>query len=363
MKNHRNEGGWTIVAVLMVLSILTIMGTYSIMRSNTEVKCATNELIYNMNFYAAESGEPIAIVEHLEGDENLQKIFDNFDPDWSETSTMALNNGTEFTYVLSHRKDEDGNVLRWGDPDGDHIWEVNTAEGYPFELVVTDGTHKGRGGLAKVEVGLGYHNAFEFPGAPLWVDDPYMVNFQGNASVIGDSLDEDVCADVPDVLHHITPIDPMDEPKHYGDEFIHKSSGGMYPFSEVKESLMGNANYIGNVFPKEIGEGSTIDDPVIIIIEGDLHLNDDDLSIPGTGILFVDGDLKLNGNLEWNGLIVTTGSASVGNGTANINGSLVTGESADVEISGTIVLQYRCDILKKLHDNFSGYKRQWWRRI
>ena len=93
---------------------------------------------------------------------------------------------------------------------------------------------------------------------------------------------------------------------------------------------------------------------------GEIHLNNDDLKVPATGILFVDGDLHLNGNIEWNGLIISTGSTSVGNGTADINGSLVTGAAADVEISGTIVIQYRCDIMNGLYESLSGYRRQYW---
>ena len=152
-----------------------------------------------MNFYAAESGEPVAAERLL--DETIHAESDYGNPDWSDTDTMQLGNGTEFTYISTHVKNSDGEVIRWGDPNGDHIWEINTTHGYPYVTVQTDGSHTGRGGLSKIEVGLECKPLFVLPKAPLWVDDPDMVNFQGNASVIGDSTDTTICEDVPDVLH------------------------------------------------------------------------------------------------------------------------------------------------------------------
>jgi hypothetical protein len=354
------NGAVVIVAVMMVLSILTIIGVASNMVSNTELKISVAESVHIANLFAAESGEPVAAERLL--DPSFLPESDYGNPDWVGTGSMDLTN-TSFSYVVTPMKNEDGEVLRYGDEDGDHLWEVNTTTGYPLETVVTDGTHKHRGGLYRIEVGLKFKPIFEPPGAPLWVDDPDKVNFQGNASVIGDSIDDSVCSDVPDVLHHLDPLNPMDIPKHYGDDFVHENSGGMYPFGPVKEQLLQKADYIGDTFPSDIAEASSLDKPVIIVLEGEIHFNDDDLKTPGYGILYIDGDLFINGNIEWNGLIITTGSASIGNGTADINGSLVTGEAADVDISGTIVLQYRCDILKKIYDNYSRYERLWWRHI
>jgi hypothetical protein len=49
-----NEDGVVIIAALMVLVLLTIVGIAATHTSNTEVKIATHELIYQMNFYQAE---------------------------------------------------------------------------------------------------------------------------------------------------------------------------------------------------------------------------------------------------------------------------------------------------------------------
>jgi len=361
MKILKSQDGYAIVVALCVLVTLTLIGTSAIQTSTTELQIASNHQIYQMNFYAAESGAPLAMVDLLNPGFLSEDDYEN--PNWLGTRTMELPNGTQFTYEVTHQVDNDGNVLRYGDENGDHIWEINTVVGRPLEIVRTHGTHKGRGGNAEIEVRLQFSPPFITPETALWVEDPNSVDFKGNASVIGDSSDPSVCDDVPDVLHHLDPVGSMDEPKHYGAAFVHQPSGGMYPFSLVKNSLGKKADYVGSTFPGDLAENSSIDNPVIIIINGDLHLNDKDLKSPATGILYVDGDLQINGNVEWNGLIISTGNASIGNGTAVINGSLVTGETAEVEITGNIEIQYDCKVMKDLFEALAHYRVTSWRQI
>jgi hypothetical protein len=362
MKNPlKNEKGFAIVSALLILMAVTIIGISSMSTSITEVQISTNSLIYHMNFYAADSGAPVASIDLLDSDFLSESEYS--DVDWIGTSTINLGNGTQFTYEIIHQVNSDGDVLRYGDVDGDYLWEINTTHGRPLEVVTTHGTHIGRGGDATVKVTLQFNPPFVVPEAALWIENPDTVNFQGNATVTGDSTDIGVCSDVPDVIHHLNPIDPMDEPKHFGDEFVHESSGGMYPFGPVKDNLSKRADYIGSEFPTDLAEASTPDNPVVIIIEGDLEINNQDLKVPAYGVLYVDGNLRINGNVEWTGLIVSTGNTSIGNGTADIIGSLVTGESAEVDISGAITIQYDCSTLKDLFVDLSRYRMTSWRQI
>lgn len=356
-----NQSGFAIVITMMILAILTLIGTTSLHTSNIERSISTFHQIHEMNFYAADSGAPIASVHLLDSDFLPEADYSN--PDWTGTDTMNLSNGTEFTYIVNHQVNSDGDVLRYGDVDGDYLWEINTTHGRPLEMITTNGTHIGRGGSVRIDVELVFTPAFTTPQAALWVDAPDEVDFKGNASVIGDSMDISLCPDVPDVLHHLTPIDPMDEPAHFGFDYVHEPSGGMYPFGPVKNNLSKTANYIGTEFPTDLAEASTADNPVIIIINGDLEINNEDLKVPAYGVLFIDGNLRINGNVEWYGLIISTGNTSIGNGTADITGSLVTGESADVDISGTITIQYDCSILINLFDALSGYRMTSWRKV
>jgi hypothetical protein len=359
----KNQNGSVMIATLIILVLLTIIGISSVRTSNTEVKITTNMLLHQIAFYAAESGISVAPL-WVRNDENYpESEWSNVD--FTTSSEGTLGNGAEYNYEVSPKTElDDGveKVIRYGDEDGDHLYELNYTTGPPLLEVISDGTHV-RGSIATIEASYIFQPAFELPNTALWVENPDMVDFKGNATVSGDSSDLDICPDVPDVLHHLNPVNPMDEPAHFGAEFVHESSGGMYPFSLVKANLSERADYIGDTFPTEIAEGSTTDDPVIIIINGDLEINNQDLKVPANGILYVDGNLRINGNVEWTGLIITTGNTSVGNGTADIIGSLVTGESAEVDISGTITIQHDCSGLNNLFDIFSGYRMTSWRQI
>ena len=361
-----NQKGYVMISAVLILCLLTIIGITSIKTATTETIISTNSLIYHMNFYAAESGIAISPL--------WAKSIDNYpeiewgNVDFIGTDEGTLTNGTAFDFEVTPQVKTDPSdgiekVLRYGDVNGDFMDELNFTTGRPLIETVSDGTHLGRGGLSRITARFTFAPAFVPPETALWVDDPDNVDFKGNASVTGDSSDTTVCPDVPDVLHHLDPINPMDEPKHFGDEFVHESSGAMYPFGPVKASLTKKADYVGNVFPTAIAEASTADDPVIIILEGDIQINNEDLKVPAYGVLYINGNLRINGNVEWNGLIVTTGNASVGNGTADINGSLVTGESAEVDISGTITIQYDCETLADIFNHFSGYRMTSWRQI
>ena len=57
----------------------------------------------------------------------------------------------------------------------------------------------------------------------------------------------------------------------------------------------------------------------IIYSAGDLHLNDG----RGQGILLVDGDVQVNGNFLWSGLIVARDDFQKGNGNATIFGAVM----------------------------------------
>ena len=362
-----NEKGYVIISTMLILCLLTIIGITSLNTSITESHISTNALIYEMNFYASESGIAIGPLWAKSETNYPETEWGNIDFA-GNSDVMELSNGTAFDFEVTPQvkiDPADGvkKVLRYGDINADFMDELNFTIGRPLIEVVSDGTHTGRGGLARIKATYSFAPAFVIPEAALWVENPDKTDFKGNATIIGDSSDESVCADVPDMVYHLNPLNPLDQPKHYGDSFDHELSGGMYPYGPVKDSLTKRADYIGDTFPTDLAETSTPDNPVIIILTGDIQINNEDLKVPAYGVLYIDGNLRINGNIEWNGLIVTTGDATVGNGTANIKGSLVTGENADVELTGTIVVEYDCSTLNDLFNKFSGYRMTSWRQL
>jgi len=52
----KNENGYIIIVALLILALLTIISVSAINMSMTESKIATNELLYEKAFYAAEAG-------------------------------------------------------------------------------------------------------------------------------------------------------------------------------------------------------------------------------------------------------------------------------------------------------------------
>lgn len=62
----KNENGMVLVAAILILVLLTIVGVVSTNISNTEIKTAFNEILYQQNLYRAE-GATMEAVELLDG--------------------------------------------------------------------------------------------------------------------------------------------------------------------------------------------------------------------------------------------------------------------------------------------------------
>jgi hypothetical protein len=77
----------------------------------------------------------------------------------------------------------------------------------------------------------------------------------------------------------------------------------------------------------------------IIYSTTSLHVNNG----RGQGILLVDGDIRMNGNFQWYGLIVARDDIIKGNGTADIHGAVMARNAniADAsEVLGNITFRY-----------------------
>jgi hypothetical protein len=97
---------------------------------------------------------------------------------------------------------------------------------------------------------------------------------------------------------------------------------------------------------------TSADDPGLIYITGSSKAT----NLTGYGILFVDGDIELAGNLDWHGIILVSGDITFsGGGTKTIEGAVV-GLGDAIALNGSVDIQYDCELLQDLQDNFSGYK-------
>lgn len=96
--------------------------------------------------------------------------------------------------------------------------------------------------------------------------------------------------------------------------------------------------------------------PVVAHAKGNLNLSG---TTTGCGIIVVDGDLDIMGTFDYAGLIFVRGAVTIrgGGGTKDLHGGLATlgavrGE--DVEISGTIQLQYSSQAIAAVTQQISG---------
>jgi len=85
-KSHkRNENGYIIIAALLILALLTIISVSAINMSTTELKIATNELLYEKAFYAAEAGlqhlTELLIIQYITG--NSANLSSGSTPNWN----------------------------------------------------------------------------------------------------------------------------------------------------------------------------------------------------------------------------------------------------------------------------------------
>ena len=142
----KNENGYMLVVVMMVLSIITVIATAGTNNSMTERKSATNEQIHELSFYAADTGRTYVIEKtDLYHEANItvgQSVsFPNDDdPDvqFSITSTESFNGDVE--YVGS------GAVPRGSG------FEVGKFTSHRYELTITG--FGPRGSRSQVEAGF-----------------------------------------------------------------------------------------------------------------------------------------------------------------------------------------------------------------
>jgi hypothetical protein len=364
----KNQKGYVLISAMLILCLLTIIGIASTNISNTELAISTNELIYNMNLYGAESGIEVA-PDYLKA--NLTR--DDWDnPDWEGGDSNILGNNVTYTYIIKHWKDSDGNIIRMGDVDGDYLWERNTTTGVPFAVVRSKGTHP-RGGKTVLERIWEPVPPYVMPEAALWVNN--LVNGNGvSGAIVGEGRGDSTlfskayydsgynCPAVPDIKYELMPPD-IDFSGNTGENQLYELAGATYPFPQVLEALRHNKRYevsyiSGNKLNPNVHLGNA-DDPTIIIIDTgtEVKLNE---NITGVGILYVEGDLTISGNFSWEGLVLVNGDVTFNGGGASnstmVLGSVVASGNA-AAINGSVDLVYDCEVMNNLYDSFLAYKR------
>lgn len=142
-----------------------------------------------------------------------------------------------------------------------------------------------------------------------------------------------------------------------------------FDWASITQSLMSAADLVINsktAIPNTIG---TIAQPLVTVINEpdsskEVVLNS---NLTGAGILIVNGNLRINGNFEYHGLIVAYRDSKItidlAGGAEIYGGMIATGESVEIKGVGNFDLKYSTEALINAQTNMKslGYKiLSWW---
>jgi hypothetical protein len=107
----------------------------------------------------------------------------------------------------------------------------------------------------------------------------------------------------------------------------------------------------------------TAGDPKITYVSGDVNFN----SQSGYGILVVNGNLRMNGNFKFHGLIIAYGESTIEstvNGNGGIYGAIVfAGQSVNLKATGTASFYYSSQAINLAKNNLKSSRFEildWW---
>lgn len=131
-------------------------------------------------------------------------------------------------------------------------------------------------------------------------------------------------------------------------DVVHESIG--IDLDVLQQEIENNTTHTEDDLDGTVGSP---DHPAIVAVNGDLDLAG---NVHGTGALFVDGNFRMRGDAQWDGIVlVANGDARVDtegdiNGNARVFGSFLqkTSGSGRLEIGGSVRMQYSSKALKVL---------------
>jgi hypothetical protein len=360
-----NQKGYAIVTALFIMLILMLTSTLAIYNSINEVTAAGNDVIHTASFYAADGGAVHSSIW----------LIDNYDksnnPEWKGVISGGFPNLTSYKVEVTHWLDDDGNIVFYGDEDGDYLPERNSTTGRPYEVSISIGSHV-RGSKVTIKTIWEPNPPFVMPEAALWVHS----NVNGNGvsgAIVGEGPSDDSllskayydatydCPAVPDIMYE-TVVHDIEYDGNTGEAYSEKQASGIYPLILALDNFRQLSDYYidsisGNKLPADVDFS---EERVVFIDAGNVKLSQ---KITGSGILINNGDLEVSGNLSWNGLILVNGHITMNGGGAS-NSTMVTGAIVAVgdavAINGSVDIIYNCQILNSLYNKYYSYNKIAW---
>jgi Tfp pilus assembly protein PilX len=359
IRSTNNESGMILVVALMLLAALTMAGATAYIVASTDVKVSGN-------FRTSQTALQVAMAGTEQARQTLRAL------------NAASANPTNFSEELASRVGANG-VLNGYTSSTDDVpiaTSSSLVSGYTYTAYLTNDAAEGassttdnNGRVMITSVAAGPFNAkaivttavqlYSFPAdAPAVVYSKDNVTLNGSAITIdgndGSSCDGGNLA--PVYTQNPSTTTTNGQPTLSGDPSEPQTGPLDIDLEGYIDALKGGASHIltedsqNSTFGSSSNFVTVYADAVATQADGELKLN----NVTGYGILLVKGDLALAGNIDWNGIIIVTGTlTSVGGGSnaKNIQGQIFAGSSAlgDTAISGSINIGFHsCNVKKAL---------------
>lgn len=367
-----DEKGAVLITGLLLILVLTILSMAAMMSTATELKIAVNDRTSKRVFYVSEAGLEDAR-SRLQTGSSGSPIYDNqfSNPNWtafigtpekSEEKGFQTANGSQVRYdqlnpamnyvtTITHKLDGSGNILKWGDANGDGIPEENTTTGRNIFVITSEGyDSNGASKPLKIE-------AAQFPEitAPAALYTKSDTTIQGASTYV---LGTDPCGNTPvpaiismkSVGTNGLPIIEGADSEISGGP-IEQNSGKNIDIQSMIDGFkrskaitnpynVNSATLTGMTWGSPV-DGPTLQDPMSCTERNVVYFNTNSTYVKlnsftsGCGILMVEGDLAVQGGFHWYGVILVTGSITfTGGGGKNVTGSMLAGGTVSADLVG-----------------------------
>lgn len=368
-----NENGAVLVIGLTFLAIIALLGSTAVLMTTTDLKIGANYKTSVQAFNAAQAGIEEARARMRANATNPITDGDPTNPNWETyivgkdaslvqnfkdysagDSTAECKHGfTDIDYAvqIKHALDASGNVLYWGDSNGDGILDRNTTgDGNNIYLTTCYGTASG--GVRAITLEITRVPPVNVPAA-LYVEDGVDINsahaeVDGNDQCGGSTNLPGVATTKPQVSatapvndHHGSITGTGTPAVDYNAPVLDIQSI-IDTYKSMADYSITPGNYSWQNWGTPTGTPATPDcaESNIVYASGDIKVT----KSTGCGILLVDGDLDVQAGFQWYGMVFVSGCLKyTGNAASDgIYGAVLckgTGCTSN-DITGNVKLHY-----------------------
>jgi hypothetical protein len=346
-----NESGMVLLVSLLVILVLILVGTTSIMTTSTDLKISGNYKTGEQALYQANAGVE-QVIAYLKSTHTVSYPTTADSP---TTLTVTCPTGYAFntSVVLNYVA---ANIYKF-QMTGTSSNSTRAIEVYIRGALLpgaTDGAVAMYGGGPAVQFKTGGGGGYALDGH----DYPVPTDPACNGSACDTTADASLPA-VPGLFTVMSPTLTGNVTDHLGGDPTQTiGSSREAAYQNLVDTVIAN-----NLYQTTLG---TRANPAITLIPNGTTLN---ASTNGAGIIIVDdgGELRVNGNFCFEGLIILRGSGTVtGAGTGNVYGSLVTiGHAAKlIDLTGSINIFYSSAAIANLSNiDATNIKKTAWRDV